>query len=88
MKLQDFLKCKKVRCVNGYNRKDLTDGKLYDVAGAACGRLRIHNDNGDELWYDMTCFELVPNQVENPLQNIELSQDFLALKPNNEQVWR
>lgn len=26
--------------------------------------------------------------AENPLQGIELSQDFLALKPNNEQVWR
>ena len=25
---------------------------------------------------------------ENPLQGMELSQDFLALKPNNEQVWR
>ena len=26
--------------------------------------------------------------AENPLQGVELSQDFLALKPNNEQVWR
>lgn len=88
MKLDDFLKTQKVRCVNGVNRKDLTNGKLYDVTGVACGRLRIHNDNGDELWYDMNCFELIIESAEDPLQGMELSQDFLALKPNNEQVWR
>ena len=81
MKLDDFLKPKKVRCINSDNRKDLTDGKLYDVAGAACGRLRIHNDNGDELWYGMNCFELVIDSAENPPQGVELTPEFEAVEP-------
>ena len=81
MKLDDFLKPKKVRCINGGNRKDLTDGKLYDVAGAACGRLRIRNDNGDELWYGMNCFELVIDSAENPLQKMELTPELEAVEP-------
>ena len=76
MKLDDFLKRKKVRCINSDNRKDLTDDKLYDVVGAACGRLRIHNDNGDELWYGMNCFELVIDSAENPLQDMKLTPEF------------
>ena len=81
MNIDDFLKPKKVRCTTGDNRKDLTDGKLYDVAGAACGRLRIHNDNGDELWYGMNCFELVIDSAENPLQGVELTPEFEASEP-------
>ena len=81
MKLDDFLKPKKVRCINSDNRKDLTDGKLYDVAGAACGRLRIHSDNGDELWYGMNCFELVIDSAENPPQGMELTPEFEAVEP-------
>ena len=81
MKLDDFLKPKKVRCINSDNRKDLTDGKLYDVAGAACGRLRIHNDNGDELWIGMNCFELVIDSAENPPQGMELTPEFEAVEP-------
>ena len=76
MKLDDFLKPKKVRCINSDNRKDLTDGKLYDVIGAIFGRLKIRNDNGDNIWYDMTCFKLVIESAENPLQNIELTPEF------------
>ena len=81
MKLDDFLKPKKVRCINGGNHGYLTDGKLYDVTGATCGRLRIHNDNGDNHWYDMTCFELVIDSAENPLQKMELTPEFEASEP-------
>ena len=88
MKLDDFLKCKKVRCIIGSSHSCLTAGKLYEVIGATYGRLKIHNDNGGNSWYDMDCFELVIESAENALQGMELSQDFLALKPNNEQVWR
>ena len=81
MNIDDFLKCKKVRCVNSDNRKDLTDGKVYDVIGAIFGRLKIHNDNGDNHWYDMTCFELATESAENPLQKMELTPELEAVEP-------
>ena len=83
MKLDDFLKPKKVRCINRDNRSNLTEGKIYDVVGAAFGRLKIRNDNGDIIWYDMTCFELVIESAETPLQDIELTPEFetKALEP-------
>ena len=74
--LSDFLKRKKVRCINGGNHGYLTDGKVYDVIGAIFGRLKIHNDNGDNHWYDMTCFELVTESAENPPQDMKLTPEF------------
>ena len=76
MKLDDFLKPKQVRCVNNENRRYLTKGKLYDVAGATCGRLRIHNANGGISWHDMDFFEPVLDTAENPLQDVELTPEF------------
>ena len=81
MKLDDFLKPKKVRCINGGNHGYLTDGKVYDVIGATFGRLKIRNDNGDNHWYDMTCFELVIDSAENPLQKMELTPELEAVEP-------
>ena len=78
MKLDDFLKPKKVRCINGGNHRYLTENKVYDVIGAIFGRLKIHNDNGDNHWYDMTCFELATESAENPLQKMELTPKFKA----------
>ena len=78
MKLDDFLKPQKVRCINSDNCSDLTDGKHYDVIGATYGWLKVHNDNGGDSWYDMNRFELVPDKAENPLQNIELTPKFKA----------
>ena len=81
MNIDDFLKPKKVRCITGDNRKDLTNGKIYDVIGAAYGRLKIHSDNGGNSWYDMDCFELVIESAENPLQGVELTPEFEAVEP-------
>ena len=81
MKLDDFLKRKKVRCINRDNRSNLTEGKIYDVIGATFGRLKIRNDNGDNIWYDMTCFELVIDSAENPPQGMELTPEFEASEP-------
>lgn len=81
MELDDFLKPKKVRCINGGNHGYLTDGKVYDVIGAIFGRLKIHNDNGDNHWYDMTCFELVTESAENPPQDMKLTPEFEAVEP-------
>ena len=89
MKLDDFLKCKKVRCINGYGRH-LTVGETYHVLGLSVPNnlIQVENDNGFITEYDFEKFEPVLDSAENPLQGVELSQDFLALKPNNEQVWR
>ena len=81
MKLDDFLKRKKVRCINRDKHGCLTENKVYDVIGAVFARLKIRNDNGDLIWYDMTCFELVIESAENPLQNIELTPELEAVEP-------
>lgn len=89
MKLDDFLKVKQVRCITGYGRH-LTVGKTYRVLGLSVPNnlVQVENDNGFITEYDFEKFEPVIDQAENPLQGMALSQDFLALKPNNEQVWR
>ena len=79
--LEEFLKCKKVRCINRGNHGYLTENKVYDVIGATFGRLKIRNDYGDTIWYDMTCFKLVPDSAENPLQDIELTPEPEASEP-------
>ena len=81
MKLDDFLKRKKVRCINRDNHGYLTENKVYDVIGATFGRLKIRNDYGDTVWYDMTCFELVIDSAENPPQGVELTPEFEAVEP-------
>ena len=81
MKLDDFLKRKKVRCINRDNHGYLTENKVYDVIGAIFGRLKIRNDNGDNIWYDMTCFKLVIESAENPPQGMELTPEFEASEP-------
>ena len=81
MKLDDFLKRKKVRCINRDNHGYLTENKVYDVIGAVFGRLKIRNDNGDHSWYDMTCFELVIESAENPLQDMKLTPETEASEP-------
>lgn len=82
MKLDDFLKPKQVRFIaNDKHRWELTNGKVYDVIGATYGRLKIHNDNGGNSWYDMTCFELVIESAENPLQDMKLTPEFEAVEP-------
>ena len=85
MTLDDFLKVKKVRCVSKNAEDNLTIGKKYKVTHIIFG---LQSDNNAKGFYDFDSFEPVLDSAENPLQGVELSQDFLALKPNNEQVWR
>lgn len=68
MKLDDFLKCKKVRFISKDNRLDLTNGRVYDVIGVAHERIKVHNDKGNNSWYDMDCFELVSDPSEQSPQ--------------------
>lgn len=83
MKLDEFLKPKKVRCIIGSSSSHgcLTAGKLYEVIGATYGRLKIQNDNSGYSWHDMNCFELVIESAETPLQKMELTPEFEAVEP-------
>ena len=76
MKLDDFLKCKKVRCVKGYGRH-LTVGKTYHVLGLSVPNnlVQVENDNGFITEYDFEKFEPVIDQVENPPQDMELTPE-------------
>ena len=83
MNIDDFLKPKQVRCVIGSSSSlgCLTAGKLYEVIGAAYGRLKIRNDNSGFSWYDMNCFELVIESAENPPQGTKPTPTFEAVEP-------
>ena len=61
MKLDDFLKCKKVRCVE-VDDDFLTVGKEYDVLDR-CIEIKITDDEGFSFWFDSDYFE--PVLVDN-----------------------
>ena len=73
MKLDDFLKCTKVRCVN-FDATGLTN-KEYELLGVT-DRSCIINDNGCEIWVSMDNFEPVLDSAENLLENMKLTPEF------------
>ena len=75
MKLDDFLKCKKVRCVSIGNHNFITVGKEYDVVGVDRDSVFIVNDNDSEDAYLYKHFEPVLDTAENPLQDVELTPE-------------
>jgi hypothetical protein len=87
MELDDFLKVKKVRCFDNSDMA-LTENKDYQLFGVTDQSVMIFDDDGYEIWARMGRFEPVIESAENPLQNIELTPEFEAVEPNNEQVWR
>ena len=76
MKLDGFLKVKEVRFIAKDNHLHLTYGRAYDVIGVSHERIKVHNDKGNNSWYDMDCFEPVLDSAENPLQGVELTPEF------------
>ena len=77
MKLHNFLKVKKVRCVKGCGRH-LTVGETYHVLGLSVPNnlVQVENDNGFITEYDFEKFEPVIESAENPLQKMELTSEF------------
>ena len=73
MKLDDFLKCKKVRCVSKNAEDNLTIGKKYKVTHIIFG---LQSDNNAKGFYDFDSFEPVLDSAENPLQGVELTPEF------------
>ena len=79
MKLDDFLKCKKVKCVEERG-EFLTIGKEYDVLDR-CVEIKITDDEGYSFWFDNDHFEPVLDSAENPLQKMELTPELEAVEP-------
>ena len=77
MKLDDFLKVGKVRCVSKNAEDNLTIGKEYKVTHIIFG---LQSDNNSKGFYDFDSFEPVLDSAENPLQNIELTPEFEAVE--------
>lgn len=74
MKLDDFLKVEKVRCVKAYG-DCLTVGKEYSVLDIRM-EVKVKDDEGDNYYWESDHFEPVLDSAENPLQNIELTPEF------------
>lgn len=81
MKIHDFFKVKKVRCVSIGNHNLITVGKEYDVVGVDRDSVFIVNDNDSEDAYLYKHFEPVLDSAENPLRNAELTPGFEAVEP-------
>ena len=79
MKLDDFLKPKKVRCVKGYD-DCLEIGKEYNVIDIGV-EIKVKDDRGDLLYWESDYFEPVIDQAENPLQNMKPTPEFEASEP-------
>ena len=82
MKLDDFLKYKKVRYIN-LDGNGLIKNKEYELLGVT-DRSCIISDNGCEIWASMANFEPVLDLAENPLQNMKLTPEFEAVEPKFE----
>nr|WP_313379299.1 hypothetical protein [Moraxella sp.] len=79
MKLQDFLKCKKVRCVKAYD-DCLKIGKEYSVLNIRM-EVEVRDDEGGRYYWESDHFEPVLDSAENPLQGVELTPEFEAVEP-------
>lgn len=79
MKLDDFLKCKKVRCVKAYG-DCLEVGKEYSVLNIRM-EIEVRDDEGGRYYWESDHFEPVLDSAENPLQNIEPTPEFEAVEP-------
>ena len=80
--LEDFLKCKKVRCVDvDVDVVGITTGKVYDVIGLDSDFIHLIDDDGDKAKYLYCRFEPVLGSAENQLQNIELTPEVQAVEP-------
>lgn len=70
MKIDDFLKVKQVRCISE-GCPNLTAGKTYEVLGVTRNVIKIVDDENEEWWSSISCFELVSDPAEKPPQVAE-----------------
>lgn len=79
MKLEDFLKCKKVKCVKAHYNS-LTVGKEYSVLNIRIG-VEVIDDAGSKYYWRANHFEPVLDSAENPLQDMKLTPEFEVVEP-------
>ena len=79
MKLDDFLKCKKVKCVKAHYNS-LTVGKEYSVLNIRIG-VEVIDDAGSKYYWRANHFEPVLDSAENPLQEMKLTPELGAVEP-------
>ena len=79
MKLDDFLKCKKVKCVKAHYNS-LTVGKEYSVLNIRIG-VEVIDNAGSKYYWRANHFEPVLDSAENPLQDMELTPETEASEP-------
>ena len=79
MKLDDFLKCKKVKCVKAHYNS-LTVGKEYSVLNIRM-EVGVRDDEGGRYYWESDYFEPVLDSAENPLQGVELTPEFEVVEP-------
>lgn len=79
MKLDDFLKYKKVRYIN-LDGKGLTKNKEYELLGVT-DRSCIVSDNGCEIWASMDNFEPVSDDLSKSDTEINTSANSVDLHP-------
>ena len=72
--LSDFLKVKKVRCVKTCGGC-LTVGKEYSVLDIRM-EIKVKDDEDEDCYWESDRFEPVPDQAENPLENMKLTPEF------------
>ena len=85
--LEDFLKCKKVRCVKPCGGC-LTVGKEYSVLDIRM-EIKVKDDEDEDCYWESDRFEPVLEPAENPEQGVELTPEFEAVEPiivDNRQV--
>ena len=80
MKLDDFLKCKKVRCVKTCGGC-LTAGKEYSVLDIRM-EIKVKDDEDEDCYWESDRFEPVLDPAENPLQDMESTPEFEAVVPH------
>lgn len=80
MKLDDFLKCKKVRCLDDTGVY-LTENKEYQLLGVTDKYCIINDDCACKMWARIERFEPVLDSAENPMQGMELTPEFEAVEP-------
>ena len=77
MELKDFLKLAQVQCVSK-DCPNLTAGKTYEVLGVTRSGIKTIDDENEEWWSPISCFEPVIDSAEKPLQGVELTPKFKA----------
>ena len=76
MKLDELLKCEKVRCIKTNVDKDLVEGEIYKVEGFNDEAIKIVDRNGFSSWHNKNLFEtILNNDMSKSDTKIDISEN-------------